>query len=134
MDFVIAFALRFLLATDSDSLTWVLRTVSHAKSGFLFKQSGPTRPTGHPGAVTLIHRFGTALNLNIHVHMILVQTRIKARGLQREMTRQEDQTGRFLRLGVAACLFKQRRPREHTLEASDVRDPRPAVDATAGTL
>ena len=33
------FALRFLLATDADSLTLVLRTVYRAISGFLLKQA-----------------------------------------------------------------------------------------------
>jgi len=66
------FALRFLLATDPDSLTRVLRTVYRAISGFLLKQAGLTRATGHTGAVTLIQRFGSALNLNIHFHMIFL--------------------------------------------------------------
>jgi hypothetical protein len=66
------FALRFLLATDPDSLTLVLRTVYRAISGFLLKQAGLTRATGFPGAVKLIQRFGSAPNLNIHFHMILL--------------------------------------------------------------
>ncbi len=65
-------ALRFLLATDPDSLTLVLRTVYRAIAGFLLKKAGLTRATGHPGAVTLIQRFGSALNLNIHFHMIFL--------------------------------------------------------------
>ena len=63
------FALRFLLATDPDALTRVLRTVYRAISGFQLRQAGLTRATGFPGAVTLIQRFGSALNLNIHFHM-----------------------------------------------------------------
>jgi len=66
------FALRFLLATDPDSLTRVLRTVYRAVSGFLMQKAGLTRATGFPGAVTLIQRFGSALNLNIHFHMIFL--------------------------------------------------------------
>ena len=66
------FALRYLLATDPDSLTRVLRAVYRAISGFLLKKAGLTRSTGHPGAVTLIQRFGSALNLNIHFHMIFL--------------------------------------------------------------
>jgi hypothetical protein len=66
------FALRFLLATDPDSLTLVLRTVHRAISAFLPQKAGLTRATGHPGAVTLIQRFGSALNLNIHFHMIFL--------------------------------------------------------------
>ena len=30
------------------------------------------RPTAHTGAVTLIQRFGSALNLNIHFHMLFL--------------------------------------------------------------
>ena len=66
------FALRFLLATDPDSLTLVLRTVYRAIAGFLLKRAGLTHASGHPGAVTLIQRFGSALNLNIHFHMIFL--------------------------------------------------------------
>jgi ribosomal protein S27E len=66
------YALRFLLATDPDSLTRVLRTVYRAISGFLLQKAGLTRATGFPGAVTRIQRFGSALNLNIHFHMIFL--------------------------------------------------------------
>ena len=66
------FALRFLLATDPESLTLVLRKVYGAISGLLLKKAGLTRSSGHPGAVTLIQRFGSALNLNIHFHMIFL--------------------------------------------------------------
>jgi hypothetical protein len=64
------FALRFLLATDPDALTRVLRTVYRAISGFQLRLAGLIRATGFPGAVTLIQRFGSALNLNIHFHMV----------------------------------------------------------------
>jgi hypothetical protein len=66
------FALRFLLATDPAALTLVLGAVYRAISGFLLKQAGLTCATGHTGAVTLIQRFGSSLNLNIHFHMIFV--------------------------------------------------------------
>jgi len=67
--------LRFLLATNPDWLTWVSRTVSRANSGILFKHAGRTPATGHLGAVALIHRFGSALNLDIDFYMIFLQTR-----------------------------------------------------------
>jgi len=66
------FALRFLLATDPDALTLVLRTVYRALSSFQLRQAGLTRTTGFPGAVTLIQRFGSVLNLNIHFHMVFL--------------------------------------------------------------
>lgn len=43
-----------------------------AISGFLLAQAGLTRATGESGAVTLVQRFGSALNLNIHFHMIFL--------------------------------------------------------------
>ena len=66
------YALRFLLATDPDSLTRVLGTVYRTISGYLLRKACLTRATGHTGAVTLIQRFGSALNLNIHFHMIFL--------------------------------------------------------------
>src|SRR5690606_6168677 len=64
------FALRFLLATDPDALTHVLGIVYRAISGFILEKAGLTRSDGDTGAVTLIQRFGSALNLNIHFHML----------------------------------------------------------------
>jgi len=65
-------ALRFLLATDPDALTLVLGAVYRVISGFLLNTAGVTRSTGATGAVTLIQRFGSALNLNVHFHMIFL--------------------------------------------------------------
>ncbi len=63
-------ALRFLLATDPDALRRVLGAVYRTISSYLLKMTGVTRPAGDTGAVTLIQRFGSALNLNVHFHMI----------------------------------------------------------------
>lgn len=63
-------ALRFLLATNPDALTLVLGAVYRAISRHLIHRAGLTRTTGHTGAVTLVQRFGSALNLNVHFHMI----------------------------------------------------------------
>jgi len=49
-----------------------MRAVYRSISGFLLQKAGFTRTTGHPGAVTLIQRFGSGLNLNIHFHMIFL--------------------------------------------------------------
>ena len=65
-------ALRFLLATDPDALTLVLGAVYRTISSYLLEMAGVTRPTGDTGAVTLIQRFGSALNLNVHFHMIFL--------------------------------------------------------------
>ncbi len=41
-------------------------------SSYLLEMAGVTRATGDTGAVTLIQRFGSALNLNVHFHMIFL--------------------------------------------------------------
>jgi len=66
------FALRFLLATDPKALTQVLRIVYRTISGHILKKARLTRESGATGAVTLIQRFGSALNLNVHLHMLVL--------------------------------------------------------------
>jgi ribosomal protein S27E len=66
------FALRFLLATDSTALTQVLAIVYRTLSGHILKKARLTRASGATGAVTLVQRFGSALNLNIHFHLLVL--------------------------------------------------------------
>jgi ribosomal protein S27E len=54
--------LRFLLATDPKALTHVLGIVYRTISAHLLKKARLTRASGATGAVTLIQRFGSALN------------------------------------------------------------------------
>jgi hypothetical protein len=42
----------------------------------LIKKAGFSRKTAQTGAVTLIQRFGSALNLNGHFHMLFLDGRI----------------------------------------------------------
>lgn len=74
MDFAAAHrqALGRLLATNPQVLTQVLRIVYRTISGDLLRAAGRTRSTAETGAVTLIQRFGSALNLNIHLHMLFL--------------------------------------------------------------
>ena len=65
-------ALRFLLATHPAAVTQVLGVVYRTISAHLLRTARLTRATGHTGAVTLIQRFGSALNLNIHFHMLFL--------------------------------------------------------------
>jgi hypothetical protein len=65
-------ALRFLLATDPDALMLVRGEAHRAISGYLLKAAGLTRTTGESGTVTLIQRFGSALNLNVHFHTLFL--------------------------------------------------------------
>ena len=66
------FALRYLLATRPAVITQVLGIVYRAISGHLICQAGLTRASAATGAVTLIQRFGSALNLNVHFHLLVL--------------------------------------------------------------
>jgi len=65
-------ALRFLLATDPDALTLVFGVVYRTISRHLINRAGLTCATGKTGAVTLVQCFGSALNLNLHFHMLFL--------------------------------------------------------------
>ena len=64
-------ALRFLLAVNSEALT-LLGEVYRTISRHLIGKAGLSRATGATGAVTLVQRFGSALNLNVHFHMVFL--------------------------------------------------------------
>ncbi len=49
-----------------------LGIVYRSIAAYLTHKAGYTRSTAHAGAVTLIQRFGSALNLNIHFHMLFL--------------------------------------------------------------
>jgi len=61
------YPLRFLFASRSAIMGQVLGIVYRVISGHLIKKAGFTRQTARTGAVTLIQRFGSALNLNLHL-------------------------------------------------------------------
>jgi len=61
------FQLRFLFASRPEAMGRVLGIVYRAIETHLIQQAGGTRATARTGAVTLIQRFGSALNLNIHL-------------------------------------------------------------------
>ena len=50
----------------------MLRLVYRCLSSWVIKQAGLSRKTGQTGAVTLIQRFGSALNLNLHYHLLFL--------------------------------------------------------------
>ncbi len=64
------YPLRFLFASKPDAIGPVLGIVHRVIAGWLGDQTGVDRATAQCGAVTLIQRFGSALNLNIHFHML----------------------------------------------------------------
>ena len=62
--------LRFLFASKPEAIGPVLGIVHRVIAGWLAAQTGVDRASAQCGAVTLIQRFGSALNLNIHFHML----------------------------------------------------------------
>ena len=67
-----SFALRFLMAREPHAISAMLGIVYRAIAGYLIHQAGFTGDIAQTGAVTLIQRFSSALNLNIHFHMLFV--------------------------------------------------------------
>jgi hypothetical protein len=68
----VPFPLRFLFATRPKIMGEVLSIVYRVIATHLIMKAGFTITTAHTGAVTLIQRFGSALNLNIHFHMLFL--------------------------------------------------------------
>jgi hypothetical protein len=64
--------LRFVLAAHPELLTPVLRIVHRVIASFLLSQAGLKRSAADAGAVTLIQRFGSAANLNVHLHCLVL--------------------------------------------------------------
>jgi putative transposase len=63
--------LRLLFATHPERLASVLQ-IPLGHSTFLIPQAGLQRTEAHTSAVTLIQRFGSAANLNIHLHCLVL--------------------------------------------------------------
>ena len=64
--------LRILFAAHPQLLTPVLQVIHRVIATFLIKQAGQKHDQAHTGAVTLIQRFGSAANLNIHLHCLVL--------------------------------------------------------------
>ncbi len=64
--------LRILCAAHAQLLTPILQIIHCVITGFLLKHEGVKGGEAHTGAVTLIQRFGSAANLNIHLHCLVL--------------------------------------------------------------
>jgi len=71
--------LRLLLARNPTELSKVMAIIHRAISTHLVNKAGFTNKQAKTGAVTLIQRFGSALNLNIHFHMLFLEGAISER-------------------------------------------------------
>ncbi len=68
----VPFPLRFLFASQPQVMSKVLGTVYRPIATYLIKKAGYSKQAERTDAVTLIQRFGSALNLNIHFHMLFL--------------------------------------------------------------
>jgi uncharacterized protein (DUF983 family) len=64
--------LRVLLAAQPELVTPVLQVVQRVIARHLLQAAWLKSDDGHGGAVTLIQRFGSAANLNIHLHCLVL--------------------------------------------------------------
>jgi len=65
--------LRLLLARYPKQLSKVMQIVHRAISTDIIHRAGHLKKQAKTGAVTYIQRFGSALNLNIHLHMLFLE-------------------------------------------------------------
>lgn len=68
----VPFQLRFLFASYPDLMGKALGIVYRAIATWLIHRAGFTHHTARTGAVTFIQRFGSALNLNVHFHILFL--------------------------------------------------------------
>ena len=64
--------LRLLLAAQPELVTPVLQVVQRVVTRYLLDHAWLKPDEGHSGAVMLIQRFGSAANLNIHLHCLVL--------------------------------------------------------------
>jgi len=64
--------LRLLFAAQPQLLAPLLQVIHRVIAGFLVKRAGFKLSRADTGAVTLIQRFGSAANLNIHLHCLVL--------------------------------------------------------------
>ena len=67
-----SFALRYLFAAHPQAMGKVLRIIYRTISTHLIHKAGYSLKDGATGALTLIQRFGSALNVNIHFHILFL--------------------------------------------------------------
>jgi hypothetical protein len=72
MGALVAVSTAPLFAAQPQLLAPLLQVIHRVIAGFLIKRAGFKHRRTDTGAVTLIHRFGSAGNLNIHLHCLVL--------------------------------------------------------------
>ena len=66
------YPLRFLVAREPEVLSLTLSITYKVIARFLTQSTAPTKQQAHTGGVAVVQRFGSALNLNPHFHMLML--------------------------------------------------------------
>ena len=69
----VPFPLHFPFTAYPELMSKVLGIVTRTLSSHLVNQAGYKKKDAHTGPVTLIQRFGSALNLNLHFRMLFLE-------------------------------------------------------------
>jgi hypothetical protein len=115
------FQLRFLFASRPEAMSRVLGIVYRCIATQLIKQVGFSCQHARTGAVTLIQRFGSALNLNVHFHMLFLD------GVYVERP-----DGSLLFRWVKAPTGAELTRLAHTIAHAQWQHPLPAQDTVSG--
>ena len=70
----VPFELHFLYASRPEVMGQVLGIVYRCIATHQIRKAGLSHKTAKAGAVTLIQRFGSALHLNVHFHMLFLDS------------------------------------------------------------
>ncbi|MEZ7991725.1 MAG: transposase zinc-binding domain-containing protein, partial [Halioglobus sp.] len=131
------FPLRYLFAAHPQAMGKVLGIIYRAISTHLIHKAGYRLQDGATGAVTLIQRFGSALNLNIHFHILFLDGVYVYRGdrsprFQRLKAPVKDELEDLVQLisqRVGRCLERQGLLEQDTESAWLELDPTDEADA-----
>jgi len=80
----VPFQLRFLFASYPDLMGKALGIVYRSIATWLVRQAGFSHNTARTGAVTFMQRFGSALNHNVHFHLLFLDAVYVAREVGNE--------------------------------------------------
>ena len=81
----------------------MLQVVQRVIARHLLGQAGLKADEADSGAVTLIQRFGSAANLNIHMHCLVLEPAVKRCKRQRYKRLDDPEPSPFIRPGAQGC-------------------------------
>ncbi|MDX2184862.1 MAG: transposase [Gemmatimonadaceae bacterium] len=129
-------ALRYLPARHPAALTLVLGVLYRTIARHVIERAGLTRASGATGAITVVQRLGSGLNLNVHFHMLFLNGAYRATGGEPPVFQPapapgaQDLQGLVERIAAPVCQVLERRG----LSERDLEHAWLALDGEAGAL